>query len=207
MIKRFLLLTLLVFSFTACDKKDKQEAKEEQEAVLKSDPLSQFSMKFINSSQILFMKKTKEGIEFASEEQEGKALLFFFFTPDCTPCKAVFSHMNNLQKKYKDRASVIGVMIEGTISLPKKQAKDEEPERVELKQRALSRDEAMDFINKNQLQFLVSNNEGANFFAKILGIKKLPHFALYDIDAKLINEYQGLVYEEMLDIDMQKALR
>ncbi|MDN2807715.1 TlpA disulfide reductase family protein, partial [Campylobacter coli] len=43
---------------------------------------------------------------------EGKAILFVFFTTWCTPCIAEIPHLNKLQEKYNNDFNLVGVLLE-----------------------------------------------------------------------------------------------
>ncbi|MBT0878084.1 MULTISPECIES: TlpA disulfide reductase family protein [unclassified Campylobacter] len=188
-----ILLSVALLFFTACfDKKeDKKEEESEQitQVEVKKEPdfnrLIKFSLKFYNSDEIFEIKRINndnKDLEFTSND---KIILFNFFTTWCPPCKAEIPHLNDLALKYKDRLRVIGVLLEDK-----------------------SDEEIAKFIKDNGISYDIVTGDNNYTFLKVLGeINGIPYIALYDQNGKNINNYLGAVYEEMLDIDIQKVMK
>lgn len=188
-----ILLSVALLFFIACfDKKeDKKEEESEQitQVEVKKEPdfnrLIKFSLKFYNSDEIFEIKRINndnKDLEFTSND---KIILFNFFTTWCPPCKAEIPHLNDLALKYKDRLRVIGVLLEDK-----------------------SDEEIAKFIKDNGISYDIVTGDNNYTFLKVLGeINGIPYIALYDQNGKNINNYLGAVYEEMLDIDIQKVMK
>lgn len=187
------ILGIVLLFFTACndDKNQKVEEQVEQtntqvaEKKLEFNRLLKFSLNIFNSDQkfeIQRKNKDNKDLEFNSED---KLVLFYFFTTWCPPCKAEIVHLNNLATKYEDRLKIIGVLLED---------KDEK--------------ELNDFIKEQKINFDIATGDNNYTFLKVLGdINGIPYILLYDQNGKNINNYLGAVYEEMIDIDIQKVMR
>ncbi|MBZ7953371.1 MULTISPECIES: TlpA family protein disulfide reductase [Campylobacter] len=181
--KKIFLLTLMICFFAACSN-DKQKDKDENtsaniEANLEQGEDVNFDIHLIDGNSIL-VQKSNEKITFDTD----KAILFVFFTTWCTPCVAEIPYLNNLQNKYKDQINIVGVLLEDKSDEDIKAFKDE-----------------------NKIVYEIANGENNYLLAKSLGgVNGIPTMFLYDKYSKLINEYLGLIPQEMLEIDIQKAI-
>ncbi len=102
----------------------------------------------------------------------------------CSPCIAEIPHLNKLQEKYEEQFNIVGVLLEDK-----------------------SDEELRAFAQKNQILYKIANGENNYLLAKILGgVNGIPTMFLYDKNSQLINQYLGLIPEEMLEIDIQKAI-
>ena len=139
-----------------------------------------FSLK-LSEEKSLSIKYENQKLDF---ENENSAFLFVFFTSYCKPCLAQIPHLNNLAKNYQNKAQIIGVLLE-------------ELNEVELK----------DFVKKQKIAFPLAIGTNNYILAKAVGgIDRIPSMILYDKNGKKLNHYQGMIAEEMLDIDIQKAI-
>ncbi|WP_267523560.1 TlpA family protein disulfide reductase [Campylobacter sp. MG1] len=187
---KIIFLCFVLALFVACgdDKKDNEtNNNEKDEKVIKKDDfnyLVKFSLNFHNSDRVFELKRKSEDnkdLEFNS----NKIILFNFFTTWCPPCIAEIYHLNNLVKKYGDRLEVIGVLLEDK-----------------------SNEELEQFIKEHNINYNVAVGDNNYTLVKVLGeINGIPYIALYDQNGKNINNYLGAVYEEMLDIDIQKVMK
>jgi len=135
-------------------------------------------------AQTLNIKKTENGFIF--EEFKDKAILVNFFATWCPPCKAEIPHLNNLREKYKDKFEIIAVLME------------ENKDNTELK----------NFINEYKINYVVTNSKQNYEFANIIGeVKAIPTMFLYNKNGEVIQKYVGIVPEEMMEIDIKKAIK
>lgn len=185
-----ILLSIALLFFTACfDKKEEKKEESEQTtttpAKVEFNKLIKFPLNFYNSDEIFSLKRLNldnKDMEFSSND---KIIMFYFFTTWCAPCKAENPHINNLALKYKDRLKIIGVLLEDK-----------------------SDEEIAEFIKANEISFDIATGDNNYTLLKVLDdIKGIPYIALYDQDGKNINNYVGTLYEEMLDIDIQKVMK
>ncbi|TQR61096.1 TlpA family protein disulfide reductase [Campylobacter troglodytis] len=180
MILRVFLLFLLLYFFAACEgKKSEDDLNATRSSELKQDEKLNFSL-ILNSGKEIFIKSERQRLEFDTED---RAVLFVFFTTWCKPCNAMIPHLNKLQEKYKESFVIVGVLLE-------------EKEANELN----------DFLNSNKISYPIAQGDGNYLLAKSIGgINALPVMVLYSNEGKLINHYLGIIPQEMLDIDIQKA--
>lgn len=187
-----ILLSVALLFFTACfDKKEdkKEESEQVNQIEVKKEPdfnkLVKFPLNLYNSDEIFEIKRINDNNKDLEISTNDKIILFNFFTTWCMPCKAEIPHLNDLALKYKDRLRVIGVLLED---------KNDE--------------EIASFIKENNINYDIAKGDNNYTFLKVLGdIKGIPYIALYDQNGKNINNYLGAVYEEMLDIDIQKVMK
>ena len=188
--KIFSYVFLLSFAliFTSCSKqKDenssnntKKEAKKTQVMQNKSNNIT---LTTVNGEKI---EVTKEAKGFTFSNAQNQIILIDFFATWCPPCKAEIPHLNNLQEKYKGKIKIIGVLIE--------QNKDSG----ELKK----------FMNNFAINYTIVNSSANQLFADAVGgIESIPFMIMYGKNGKNITHYLGVVPEEMIDSDIQSALK
>lgn len=178
---------LLAFFLLSCnsDKKDDDsqvqiQNSQSSEPVLSASATRNLSLKFQNKED-LFISINDSVLEFDNKQ---KATLFVFFTTWCAPCNALIPHLNNLQEKYKDNFQIFGILLEkkGDVKLD-------------------------EFMQRYKINYDIAIGESNFDLATVVGgVNALPLMMLYGSDAKLMNTYLGLIPQEMLDIDIQKAI-
>ena len=179
MILRFFLCILLCF-FMGCEKKKDEDLNVTQHSSLSQGEKINFSL-ILNDGRELFIRADKQKIEFDSQQ---KATLFVFFTTWCNPCIAQMPHLNKLQEKYKDNFIIVAILLE------------------EKDKNSLD-----SFMQTHAMNYPVALGEGNYLLAKSVGgVNALPTMLLYSSEGKLINHYLGVIPQEMLDIDIQKAI-
>ncbi|EFP6608387.1 TlpA family protein disulfide reductase [Campylobacter jejuni] len=171
------------YLFVACsDDKEKQQNDvnlSTEASINQSDDMN-FKLNLIDGG-LISIKKENAVLNFNDED---KATLFVFFTTWCTPCIAEIPHLNKLQEKYNNDFNIVGVLLEDK-----------------------SNDEIQKFIEQHKISYKVANGENNYLLAKALGgVNGIPTMFLYNKHSKLINQYLGLIPEEMLEIDIQKAI-
>lgn len=150
------------------------------EASLSASAIKNVNLK-IKDNEDLFIRINDSKFEFDNEQ---KATLFVFFTTWCVPCNALVPHLNNLQSKYKDSFRIIAVPLEKS-----------------------SETTLNDFISKYGVKYDIAIGESNFDLATAAGgVSVLPNILLYGSNGAFINQYLGLIPEEMLDIDIQKAI-
>ncbi|EAK0952124.1 TlpA family protein disulfide reductase [Campylobacter lari] len=177
--KIFLAIFAMIF-FTSCSS-DKENSSNENtdNASLSQSENTDFTLKFLDGRK-MYVKYHEQEFNF---DDTAKAKLFVFFTSWCEPCKAEIPHLNNLNKKYQDRFEVIALFLEED----KKQ-------------------ELLEFIQKEKMNFPSVLGENSFIFSKVLNISSIPTMVLFNAKGEKVKEYLGLIPEEMLDIDIQKAI-
>jgi thiol-disulfide isomerase/thioredoxin len=178
-----ILLTLLL---TGCGDKSKESKnvsnKNNTEQTSKQKMDSPIILTDVNGEKIE-VTKTKNGLKFAG--YENKIVILDFFATWCPPCKAEMPHLVNLQEKYKNDVQIIGILLE------------------EHK----TNDQVIQFMNKFNINFkIVNSNENFRLAQKVGGVDTIPFTMIFDKNSTYFQHYTGAVPEEMIDIDIQKAL-
>lgn len=165
------------------------ETKKEKESV---PPKVSNEEKVIKEKRLIL--KTTEGKEIIITPREkgvsidgfeNKAVLINFFTTWCPPCRAEIPHLNNLQEKYKETFVIISVILEENKS----------------------QEELLNFIKYNRINYIITNGPENFQLAQALGgVKTIPMMFLYDKNGNYSTHYVGAIPEEMMDVDIQKAL-
>ncbi|ENQ6618953.1 TlpA family protein disulfide reductase [Campylobacter lari] len=177
--KIFLVIFIAIF-FTSCSSdKENSSTENTNNASLTQSENTDFTLKFLDGRK-MYVKYHEQVFNF---DDTAKAKLFVFFTSWCVPCKAQIPHLNNLNKKYQDKFEVITLFLE------------------ENKEQ-----EILTFIEDEKMKFPAAIG-GNNFvFSKILNVNSIPTMVLFNAKGEKIKEYLGIIPEEMLDIDIQKAI-
>ena len=174
-----LLHIFIIFSlifFAGCDSKDNTNNESAKEE------LPKFELK-TTDNKILNLEAINEGIIFKG--YEGKVILLNFFATWCPPCKAEIPHLNNLRERFNGKFEVIAVLLE----------EDKSPE------------EVLGFIKEFDVQYPITNTAENFVLAQAVGgVKSIPTMFLFGTQGEIIEKYVGMVPEEMLASDIEKAL-
>ncbi|TXE81302.1 TlpA family protein disulfide reductase [Campylobacter peloridis] len=178
---KILITSLIIFIFfNACsnEKENTHDGGNNQASLSQSENIN-FTLKFLDGRK-LFIKTNNQNFYF---DDTSKAKLFVFFTTWCAPCKVEIPHLNNLYQKYKDRFEVIALSLE------------------ENKEQ-----EMFEFIQEYKIAYPVAIGENNFVFSKILNVGAIPTMVLFNAKGEKVKEYLGVIPEEMLDVDIQKAI-
>lgn len=176
----FFVLFLVFVLFNACSKDEGEQNASSTLSFFGQSDRTSFSLK-LNKDQELFIKVQDQKLEFDNKQ---KATLFVFFTTWCLPCNAQNPHLNNLAQKYKDSFEIIGVLLDTPQA-----------------------DELDDFIKSQNINYTLALGDTNFLFANSIGgINAIPTMLLYSSNGTFLKQYLGIVLEEMLDIDIQKAI-
>ncbi|WP_458701356.1 TlpA family protein disulfide reductase [Sulfurospirillum sp. 1307] len=135
------------------------------------------------NGNIIKVTPTQDGFKFNG--YENKVVIVSFFATWCPPCRAEIPHLNNLQEKYKNDVKIIGILLEENKT----------------------NDEINDFIQKNAINYTISNSRSNFDLAnKVGGVQSIPFMIIYDKNGNYSQHYVGAVPEEMIDIDIQRVL-
>ncbi len=188
MMKRYpyILLLIVTLAFTACSKEQKDvnnKTKKHENVEIKVQKTDKITLTTVDNKKIE-VKKTKKGFLFSNAKD--KIVLVSFFATWCPPCKAEIPHLNNLQEKYKDKLKIIGILIESS--------KDN--------------DELKSFMNYHAINYTVTNSPSNQTLANAVGgVKNIPFMIMYDKKGDYVTHYLGAIPEEMIDSDIQTALK
>jgi thiol-disulfide isomerase/thioredoxin len=177
-------LTILSLTIlTGCDSKD--EIKTTNKDNTSKQSTQDFPMFNLQTSdgKTITLQATDKGITFKG--MEDKAVLLDFFATWCPPCKAEIPHLNNLRKRYEGKFEIIGVLLE----------------------EGKSNDEISSFITQFDIKYPIANSVENFVLAQAVGgVKSIPTMFLFGPNGKIIEKYVGMVPEEMLASDIDKAL-
>lgn len=204
-LKRAIITSLCIFAFFGCgdDSNKKSEQKPSEQVQSKTldensnlnkdsvtpktsensqnNDIKDITLKLLNGST---MQVTKRSNGFDVKDGK-KATLYVFFATWCPPCKAEIPHLNNLSEKFKNELNIVGVLLEDK-----------------------SEDEVKEFAQKYKIKYDVAVGEGNFLFEKAMGgINGLPSSALFKANGDFAQGYVGLVPEEMLETDINKAIK
>ncbi len=172
--------SLIAILYTGCDSKSEQK---EQKQEVKKVVIPEFNLT-TNDGKTIKIIADSNGWKFP--EYKDKAILLNFFATWCPPCKAEIPHLIELRKKYKDQFEVIAVLVEQN----KLQSVVEE------------------FKKEHEISYpIVNGPENFKLIDAVGGVPTIPTMFLFNKDGKIINKYVGMVPQEMLDSEIQKALK
>lgn len=132
----------------------------------------------------------KEGKNFSVKGLEDKVILFDIFATWCPPCRAAAPSLSNLQKTYEKEIKIIGVLIEEDKS----------------------NDYVQRFVDTYKANYSISNTHDNHDLARAVAATTdvgqgfpIPLMVMF-YKGKYINHYIGAVPEEMIEMDIKKAL-
>ncbi|MCR4942193.1 MAG: TlpA family protein disulfide reductase [Campylobacter sp.] len=168
----------LIFGCGNNDKKqDQNQTSQAPKKVFKD-----ITLNLLNDQNITLKGRENDGLIIKNND---KATMFIFFATWCPPCKAEIPHINNLHEKFKDDLNIIAVLLE-----------DKNPQ--EVKQWA------KDFGVKYNIAVGKGNFE---FESLIGGAPGLPSSAIFKANGDFFNGFTGLMPEEMLESEIEKAIK
>jgi len=183
----YILLIATSLLVTACSNSSDKKNNDEKQITTKKETVATQSNDILlkdTEGNIITATKTDKGYTFSNAK--GKIVLISFFATWCPPCKAEIPHLNNLQEKYKNKLSIIGILLE--------ENKDN--------------DEMKKFINYYAINYTISNSLGNQKLATAVGgVSNIPYMIMYGKDGHYITNYLGAVPEEMVDSDIESALK
>ena len=177
----FILFFILLFA--GCDSKDESSQKDAIQNAISKENATFFVDLETTNKEILKTKISKNKIEF--ENINNKVILVNFFATWCPPCKAEIPYLIELKKKYPNDLEVVAVLLE----------KDR------------THDDITAFINEFEINYKVTN-ASSNYLLEqaVGGVKTIPTMYLLNKKGEIQQRYIGIVLEEMLDIDIKKAM-
>ena len=148
-----------------------------------------FTLKTLeNADRFIVIKKTQNG--FLLKNDPKKVLILGIYATWCPPCRAEAAVLSDIQKKYKNDITVIGLSIEEQISDEKLTAYKE---KYHVDYTLVSTDNTQALIDA------VAEN------LKIGKRFPIPLVLLYK-EGKLVNYYAGATEEEFIESDIKQIL-
>ncbi len=181
--KMSLCVLFFILLFTGCDSKDENSQKETIKNAISKENSTFFVDLQTTNNEILKAKISKNKIEF--ENLANKVVLVNFFATWCPPCKAEIPHLNALAQKYPNDFEVVAVLLE----------------------KNKTNEEIIDFINNFNISYKVTNSSNNYLLEQAVGgVKSIPTMYLINKKGEIKQKYVGIVLEEMLEIDIKKAM-
>ena len=214
-----LILTLILLVFTACEDKKRSDTnipventtetfgtdhnkeqsntrfkiqkKEQAHPTASIDALSLSDTFTLSDSKNTHYTVTVSNQKITFKENTKAIALVTFFATWCPPCIADIPYMNDLHKKYKKDLLLTGILIHDNIT------------QVKLKS----------FLAKHNVKYFISNSTHNNDFASLVAkTLHLPHnfnipLTVMYIEGEYFTHYEGCVPVEMIDYDIQQALK
>jgi thiol-disulfide isomerase/thioredoxin len=175
--------------FTGCsDRSADQKSQNKQTAAPQNTPAvkNRFTLSDGNRSIIL----TPQSKGFSIDGLEAPVVMLDFFATWCPPCRAEIPHLVNLQKHFKGKLAIVGVLVE-----------NKHPAELER------------FIHGFHINYFVSNAPDnlllASRTAEMLGMPQnfsIPMMVLL-VNGRYFRHYVGMAPEEMLQSDIEEALK
>ncbi len=183
--------------------KDKDQHKAKKATIQKPETEKETISEEISASQTLTDTFTLSDIQqnkhtltvsnqkMAFHNVDQSIVIINFFSTWCSSCRAEIPYLSDLQKKYKKRVFIAGILVN-----------DEQ-----------SDDTIKQFISKNHANYFISNSKQNDIFASKL-IKELQLPENFSIPLTVIykegnyyTHYEGAVPVEMIDHDIQQAIK
>ena len=135
-------------------------------------------------------KVIKEGRNFTIEGLEDKVILFDIFATWCPPCRAAAPNLSKLQKKLINEIKIIGILIE-----------EDKPNTYVQR-----------FVDTYGAEYSISNAPDNYDLSRAIAATTdvgqgfpIPLMVMF-YKGKYINHYIGAVPEEMIEMDIKKAM-
>ena len=181
--KLYIFLIFILMVFTACENKGSIDENVIVDSTKrKASTQYELKLKTTNNKQITIV--IENGL-LKLKEFPNKVVLLDFWATYCPPCKAEIPHLINLQNRYKNDLIIIGLIVE----------------------KNKSNEILNNFIKEYKINYPITNSNGNFELASIVGgVSSIPAMFLFDKSGKMVMNYVGIVYEEILDNDIKRAL-
>ena len=146
-------------------------------------PYPQYTLSSTDGKEI-FITKVKNRLQIVNQD---KPILFLFIQPSCTQCFRGIEHLNRLYEDYKDKISFITILLDSQA------------------ENFLS--EAETLRENYNLSFEFYYCKGEDFSQNFERQTSTNFIALYDKNLHLVAEYEGLVPEEMIELNLNQILK
>ena len=118
------------------------------------------------------------------DKSAGKPVLYSFFSTQCPECIVKIPHLIDLQNRYGEQLSIIGVLVENK-----------------------GKDEIADFVAFHGINYPVVLGAGAYRLADAVGgVRLIPALHLYDGQGRYAMHYVGPVPQAMIETRINQLL-
>jgi thiol-disulfide isomerase/thioredoxin len=187
MFKQLTLATIAAVMFLGGCSDSEQKHSEEAESADALIAKTAYSLSALDGREF---EITKAGTDFILKNAKTPLVIYDIFATWCPPCRAEAPHLSSLQKKYKDKITIIGVSIEAG------------------KDNAFFQKFADDIGVTYTLVNSPDNQRLSRAIAGAIGIGQdfpIPLLVVYK-EGRFVKYYTGLIPEEMLESDIQQLL-
>lgn len=174
-------------------KKQLKTAATKEEAIREEVPMPQISTDIFTLSDIEQNSHTlalnNQGMTFHTIDQS--IVILNFFSTWCSPCRGEIPYLSDLKKKYKKKIFIAGILV------------NDEQNNETLKQ----------FMSRYRVNYFISNGGQNDLFAsKVAEALQLPEnfsipLTVIYKDGNYYTHYEGAVPVEMIDHDVQEAIK
>lgn len=176
--KYYLVCLTFVLVFTGCDGRNKTH-----KAPYPTYTLSNFDGKDLK------VIKYKNKIQLLPNPTNKKPVMFFFIQPSCTECFKGIEHIERIYDEYKDKILFFAILSDAQSN--------EENFRSEVAT-----------LKKNYgLSFEFYRSVGEDFLQSFEREGDSNLIVLYNSSLSLVGEYEGLIPEEMLELDLNLSIK
>ncbi len=115
---------------------------------------------------------------------DNKIIFLDFFSTSCGPCRDEIPHLVNLQEKYKDDFTVIGILVENKTLA-----------------------EIKDFATLFHINYPVTDAGEEYIMTDLVGgVRGIPAMFMFDKKGRYFTHYIGAVPQTMIENDIKKIL-
>lgn len=176
--KYYLLCFAFALVFAGCDNSNKTHRQ-----TYPTYTLSNFDGKKIK------IIKYKNKIQLLPASKEKKPVMFFFIQPSCTECFKGIEHIERIYEEHKDKILFFAILSD--IQSNSENFKSE-----------------VAILKKNYgLNFEFYRSVGEDFLQSFEREGDSNLLVLYNSSLSLVGEYEGLVPEEMLELDLNLSIQ
>ena len=180
-------LSMAILLISGCSKEKHKENQPKKESIEKNQQVTipKFSLNSLDGKKIEFKFQKNRLIS-----NSNKIIILDFFATWCPACKAEIPYLVDLQKRYKDKIKIIGVLLD----------RDKDSQKIK------------DFIEKFHINYFVSiSNDNYDLARTIYSFVQapsdmpIPMMVMFK-DSKYIIHYIGATPEEMIESDIKKVI-
>ena len=174
-----MLLSVLIV-FTACEDKDENFISDNvSTAVKKVYKLNTLDNKVID------VEVKEKFLEIKNKELKNQVILVNFWATWCPPCRVEIPHFVKVVDKYKGKFNIIGVLLE-----------------------TKEREDIQEFVDEYGINYPIAiSDDNFHLSRAISNTRSLPFSVLYDAKGNYVTSYVGAIPQEMLELDIEKALK
>lgn len=178
--KNVVILLIVMLMFVACEDKDENFISNDESKSVKKD----YTLQTLDNKTIKVEVKNKF-LDIKTKEYQGQVILVNFWATWCPPCRVEIPHFVKVIDKYKGKFNIIGVLLEDK-----------------------NREAIQEFVDEFKINYPIAIGEDNFYLSRAISpTRSLPFSVLYDKNGNYITSYLGAIPQEMLEKDIEKALK